>query len=41
MTASQRLRVHLDFGADSTLMPPGECLWLASQRSSNQGKTAS
>jgi hypothetical protein len=32
MTASQRLRVHLDFGAASTSMPPGECLWVASQR---------
>ncbi len=32
MTASQRLRVHLDFGAASGPMPLGECLWVASQR---------
>ena len=32
MTQSQRLQVHLDFGAGSTPLPLGECLWVASQR---------
>ena len=32
MTAQRRLKVHLDFGAGSTPLLLGECLWVASQK---------